>query len=165
MDCILNHCHDGADGDWILIVYYAVAVSCMLVSALFSKSKMIRSAALLITAAWAFSLFAMLYIGGAAYLYVAVMINCVLAWRFFRLAQRDLFPIVLLLIVICENLFLGFAIATSFDWWWTIFTLNRLFELMLLYIIGSSLFRMRVLKSVDENRKPPRGWRAQFAAI
>ena len=34
MDCILNHCHDGADGDWILIVYYAVAVSCMLVSGL-----------------------------------------------------------------------------------------------------------------------------------
>ena len=165
MDCILNHCHDGADSDWVLIVYYALAVVCMLASAFLSKSKMIRTAAFLITAAWVYSLFAMLYIGGAAYLYVAIMINCALAWRFWIMAQHDLFPIVLLLIVICETLFLGFAIATSFDWWWTIFTLNRLFELILLYIIGRSMFRMRVLKSMNEKRKPPRGWRAQFAAI
>ena len=165
MDCILNHCHDGADGDWILIIYYAMAVAFMLVSALISKSKMIRSAALLITAAWVYSLFAMLYIGGRSYLYVAVMINCLLAWRFWMMAQRDFFPMALFLIVIFENLFLGFAIATSFDWWWTIFTLNRLFELMLLYIIASSLFRLRVLKGANEKREPQRGWRAQFAAI
>ena len=164
MNSILNHCHDGAGADWIIIAFYAIAVACMLTSAVVSRSSMIRTAALLITAAWAYSLFAYLYIGKASYFVLAFVIDAMLAYRFRIMAQRDLFPVALFYICLVEMAFICFAFAVVMDNFWIVFWLNRIFDLTLLYIIGSSLLRSRYLRRAGDKKNRLGGWRAQFAA-
>ena len=136
----------------------------MVTLAICAKSTSILKVALLICSAWLFSLFSFLYIDVPAYFLLAIIIDSVLAFQFWRMAQFEIFPVILCVIMLCEVGFLATAVAVSFDDYWTIFVLNRSFELMLLYVIGSSIYRIHGLRYDKEKQEPPRVWRLQFIA-
>jgi nitrogen fixation/metabolism regulation signal transduction histidine kinase len=71
---------------------------------------------------------------------------------------------VLCLIHLVEIGFIVAAVSSSFSTWWTLFTLNRLFELTLLYLIGASLFRLHLRRRHAKSGAPFTGWRANFMA-
>lgn len=146
MDCILNHCHDGADGDWILIIYYALAVTSMVVFALLSQSKTIQTAALMISGVWLFSILSFLAVGGAKYFALVVLLDGALAYQFWRMSRTEFFPAPLCCFMIADILFILIASVFSMTEFWKIFILNRIFELTLIYIIGSSIYRIRKLR-------------------
>jgi len=149
MNCILKHCHEQIMTDAVIIVLYATAVSAMIVFAWFSQSKTIQSAALMIAGVWLVSITYFLYIGGPQYYAMTLLVNCVLGYQFWRMARAEIFPAALCVLVICEAFFLIGAVAMALDAYWIIFVLNRIFELILAYIIGCSIYRIRKLNAPD----------------
>ena len=137
----------------------------MLSCATISKSRTIKNTAILIGGVWIVSSFVHNFWTSTNYFLYSVLADVFLAYQFRRLARSDMFPAPLYVLMVAEIAFTLLALATSFSIYWTYFVLNRVLDLMLFYVIGCSLFRIRVLKSADEKRKPPSGWRAQFAAI
>jgi len=150
MNCILNHCHEQIATDVAVIIYYATAVSAMIVFAWFSQSKTIQSAALMIASVWLASIMYFLYIGGPQYYALTLLVDCLLGYQFWRMARAEIFPAILCVLVICQAIFLIGAAAMALDAYWIIFVLNRIFELILAYMIGCSIYRIRKLKAPDE---------------
>ena len=150
MDCILNHCHEGADGDWILIVYYTLAVASMIIFALLSQSNTIQRAALMIAGVWLFSILYYLAVGGAKYFALVVLLDGALAFQFWRMSRTEFFPAPLCCLMISDILFILIASVFSMAEFWKIFVLNRIFELTLIYMIGSSIYRIRKLRPPEQ---------------
>ena len=150
MDCILNHCHAGADGDWILIVYYTLAVASMIIFALLSQSKTIQTAALMISGVWLLSILSFLAVGGAKYFTLVVLLDGALAYQFWRMSRTEFFPAPLCCFMIADILFILIASLFSMTEFWKIFILNRIFELTLIYIVGSSIYRIRKLRPPEQ---------------
>ena len=138
--------------DVAVIVYYAVAVSLTIVFARLSKSQTIQTAALLIAVVWLFSLIYFLVAGGPRYFFVSAILDGMLAYQFWRMSRQEIFPSVLCCLMIADVVVIVFAAALSLSEYWTIFVLNRLFELMLVYIIGASIYRLRSLRPSDDER-------------
>jgi len=150
MNCILNHCHEQIATDVAVVIYYATAVSAMIVFAWFSQSKTIQTTALMIAGVWLVSIMYFLYIGGPQYYVLTLLVNCVLGYQFWRMARAEIFPATLCVLVICEAIFLISAAAMALDAYWIIFVLNRIFELILAYMISCSIYRIRKLNAPDE---------------
>ena len=138
--------------DVAFIVYYAVAVSLTIIFALLSRSQTIQTAALLIAAVWVLSLLYFLMAGGPRYFFVSAILDGMLAYQFWRMSRQEIFPSVLCCLMIADVVVIVFAAAISLSEYWTIFVLNRLFELMLVYIIGASIYRIRSLQPSDDER-------------
>lgn len=102
-------------------------------------------------------------IDATTYLFYSIAVDLGLAFQFWRMARFEIFPAVLCIVLLGSVLFTIFALVVSFHLYWTFFGLNRIFELMLLYMIGCCIFRMRTRHQKDE-RKPPMDWRASFIA-
>ncbi len=163
MHCILNHCHAQLANDILVVGFYATAVLTMIACALLSQSNTIWNCALLIGGSWLISLFAFFYLDGPAALFaVTLIIDICLAWRFWRMAQRDVFPAGLCLILIGEITFVLAAKAVALDAYWTTFGLNRIFEITLLYVIGSSLLRQHLLRVEERGLEHSHGRRKHF---
>ena len=164
MECILNHCHDGIGGDYLVIGFYVTAVSFLFIMAFLSRSNSIQTAATLIAGSWIFSAAYFFYIGGAGYYLLVILINLLLAFRFLKMSQVQLFPVVLCAIFFMEAGFLTIARTVSFEPYWTIFILNRVFELSLLYIIGCSIHRIRKFRPATEKQPLTHGSNVPFIA-
>ncbi|MEQ1931996.1 MAG: hypothetical protein ABL957_15900 [Parvularculaceae bacterium] len=148
MDCILNHCHALMANDILVVGFYGTAVLTMIACAFLSKSNTIRKCALLIGGSWLITIFGYFYLDRpAAFIAATLFVDSFLAWRFWRMAQRDVFPAGLCLILTGEIAFVLAAKAVALDAYWTAFWLNRIFEITLLYIIGGSLLRLRLLRA------------------
>ena len=91
-------------------------------------------------------LFAFFYLNGPSYFLVAVMLDTILAYHFWRMAKVELFPAPLCIILLFEITFIVFATSVGLANHATLFVLNRIFELILLYLIGCSLFRIAIRK-------------------
>ena len=152
VDCILNHCHDGIIGDYLVIGFYGIAVLFMFTLAFLSKSNSIQFAAALIAGSWVFSAGYFFYVGGKGYYLLVIVLNLLLAIRFLKMSQVQLFPVVLCAIFFTSAGFLVIARTVSFDAYWTIFILNRVFELSLFYVIGCSIHRIRKLRPMIEKQ-------------
>jgi len=150
MNCILNHCNEQIATDVAVIIYYATAVSAMIVFAWFSQSKTIQTAALMIAGVWLVSIIYFLFVGGLPYYALTLLVDCLLGYQFWRMARAEIFPAALCVLVICEAVFLIGAAAMALDAYWIIFVLNRIFELILAYMIGCSIYRIRKLNAPDE---------------
>jgi len=119
----------------------------MIACALRSKSKTIQNCAFLIGGSWLIMIVAYFYLDHAAvYFALTLTLDALLACCFWRMAQRTVFPAGLCLILLGEIAFLLAAKAVAIDVYWTSFWLNRIFEITLLYIIGGSLLRLRLLR-------------------
>jgi len=149
MGCLINHCHDGIASDFAVIAFYASAVGLMITFALLSRSRTIQSTALMIAAVWLVSLMWFLVADMRYYYALTLPMDGALAFQFWRMGQREIFPAILCYVLIGELIFLAAAMAVGLSDFWTIFVLNRVFEAMLLYIITASIFRIRKLKSPD----------------
>lgn len=160
--CILNYCKDDLSGDLLVVAFYGTAVLVTLGLSLLARSRSIRTAALLITGAWAFGLFAFFYVKIPAYFLVAIMLDTVLAFHFWRMAKVEIFSAPLCLIMLFEITVVTFTQAVGLTTYSTLFAMNRLFELTLLYLIGCSLFRIHILRLQRRSEKPITGWRANF---
>jgi hypothetical protein len=70
------------------------------------------------------------------------IVNFVQAALFWRMSTRRLFPRPLFVLSVVAVGLNFLATLTSVNFWWSAFVLNRLFDLMLLYIAGCALFRI-----------------------
>ena len=158
MNCIWNHCHEQITMDIAVIVYYALAVILAIVFALLSRSKTIQSVTLMIAGVWLFSLLFFLTIGGPRYFLFSALLDSALAYQFWRMSKREIFPAVLCCFLITDVASIFIAPIFSVPEFWTLFTLNRIFEFMLIYIIGASIYRIRKLEPpIEDNLKPSDG--------
>lgn len=164
MECILNHCHDSIAADVAVTIFYSLAVGIMIVFALLSQSRAIQTAALLLASVWLISLLYYLIIGGARHYALIFMLDGALAYQFWRMAQREMFPVFLFYLMLADMAFILFAFAISLEHFWFMFMLNRNFDATLLYIIGSSIYRIRKLSPpVSDGAKSENG-RLKFIA-
>lgn len=164
MECIFDYCEADLSGDLLVVAYYATLVLITLVAAFLSRSRVIRTAAVLIAGAWVLGAFSFFYLRPPSHYVVAIALDATLAFCFWRMAQRRSLAAVLCLIHLVDIGFIVAAVSSSLPTWWTLFTLNRLFELTLLYLIGASLFRLHLLRRQAKSGAPFTGWRANFMA-
>ena len=164
MQCIFSYCKDDLSGDLLVVGFYAILVLITLGAAFLARSRVIRNAALLIGAAWAVGIFSFFSLRLPAHYLVAIALDATLAFCFWRMAQRRILAAVLCLVHLVEIAFLMAAMSAGLSTWWTLFTLNRLFELTLLYLIGCSLFRLYIRRRSAKSPAPLTGWRANFMA-
>lgn len=154
MNCILNHCHAQISNDFLVIGAYSAAVLTMVILASLARSKSIRTAALLIAGSWVISSFAFFYFDArSAILLTAILIDLPLAWRFRQMTNSTVFPFALCLIMLGEVVFVLTAAAVALDTYWLLFGLNRIFEITLLYVIGCSLLRLRLLRAGEQDNE------------
>lgn len=95
---------------------------------------------------------------------MVLFVDGLLAYHFWRMAQFEIYPAVLCIIMLCEIAFTVVAVSLSFQFFWIAFVLNRFFELTLIYVSGCSVFRLWVLRQEQKTQKPATGWRAHFVA-
>ena len=163
MDCILNHCHAQITTDILITGFYGTAVLAMIACALRSRSKTIQDCAFLIGGSWLIMIVAYFYLDhAAAYFALTLTLDALLACCLWRMAQRTVFPLGLCLILLGEIAFLLAAKAIAMDVYWTSFWLNRIFEITLLYIIGGSLLRLRLLRGEAQGQERAHGRRKHF---
>lgn len=162
MGCILNRCTDHVESDLLVIAYYATFVLLAVGLSYLANSKSIRTAASLIGMGWAFGLFAFFYLNVSGYFLVAVMYDTILAFHFWRMAKAQLFTAPLYIVLLFEITFITFTQAVGLSSYATMFILNRLFEVILLYLIGCSLFRLHVLRLQKKSKEPITDWRVRF---
>lgn len=162
MGCILNRCTDHVESDLLVIAYYATFVRLAVGLSYLANSKSIRTAASLIGMGWAFGLFAFFYLNVSGYFLVAVMYDTILAFHFWRMAKAQLFAAPLYIVLLFEITFITFTQAVGLSSYATMFILNRLFEVILLYLIGCSLFRLHVLRLQKKSKEPITDWRVRF---
>lgn len=162
MGCILNYCSEHISADLIVVIYYGTAVLTAVGLSYVAKSRSIRTAATLIGGAWAFGLFSFFYLNLAVYYLVSVMLDTIIAYHFWRMAKAEIFPAPLCVILLFQITFVIFTQAVGFSPYWTMFTLNRLFEVMLIYFIGCSLFRIHILRLQKNSAHPISDWRVRF---
>ncbi len=162
MGCILNRCTDHVESDLLVIAYYATFVLLAVGLSYLANSKSIRTAASLIGMGWAFGLFAFFYLNVSGYFLVAVMYDTILAFHFWRMAKAQLFAAPLYIVLLFEITFITFTQAVGLSSYATMFILNRLFEVILLYLIGCSLFRLHVLRLQKKSKEPITDWRVRF---
>lgn len=148
--------------DILVVGFYGTAVIVTVALALLANSRSIRTAAILIGGAWAFSIFTFFYLNPTGYFLVAVMLDTLLAYHFWRMARVEIFPAALCVILLFEISFIVFAEAAALAPFWTMFVLNRIFELTLLYLIGCSFFRIHIRRLQKNSDQPITGWRANF---
>lgn len=164
MQCIFDYCKADLSGDLLVVGFYATLVLITLFAAFLSQSRVIGIAAMLIAGAWLMCTLSFFYFKPPAHYLVAIALDATLAFCFWRMARRRSLAAVLCLIHLVD---IGVIVATvsfSFPTWWTLFTLNRLFELTLLYLIGVSLFRLHLRRRQSKSGAPFTGWRANFLA-
>lgn len=164
MQCIFDYCKADLSGDLLVVGYYATLVLITLVAAFLSRSRVIRTAASLIAGAWVLGTFSFFYVKLPAHYVVALALDATLALCFWRMAQRRILAAALCIIHLAEIAFIAAALSAGLSTWWTLFTLNRLFELTLLYLIGVSLFRLHLRRRHSKSGAPFTGWRANFIA-
>lgn len=162
MGCILNRCNDHVAGDLLVVAYYAAFVLTAVRLSYLANSRSIRTAASLIGIAWAFGLFAFFYLNPPSYFLVAVMLDTILAYHFWRMAKVEIFPAPLCIILMVEITFITFSQAAGLSHYATMFILNRIFEATLLYLIGCSVFRIRLLRHQRNSKSPITDWRVRF---
>jgi hypothetical protein len=164
MQCIFTYCKEDLSGDLLVVAFYANLVLIMLGAAFLSQSRVIRTAAMLITGVWMVGTFSFFYLKLPAHYLVAIALDATLAYCFWRMAQRRILAAALCLIHLVEIVFVTAALSAGLSTWWTLFTLNRMFELTLLYLIGASLFRLHLRRRQANSRAPLTGWRANLMA-
>ena len=164
MQCIFDYCKADLSGDLLVVAYYATLVLITLGAACLSRSRVLRTAALLIAGAWAIGTFSFFYMRLPAHYLIAVALDATLAFCFWRMAQRRIMAAALCLVHLAEIAFITAALSVGLSTWWTLFTLNRLFELTVLYVIGASLFRLHLRRRQSRSHAPLTGWRANFMA-
>ncbi len=162
MQCIFSYCKEDLSGDLFVVAFYATLVLVTLAISCLARSRSIRSAAILIAGAWVFSSFAFFYVKIPAYYLVAVMLDTVLAFHFWRMAKVSIFPAPLCILLMTEIALVTFAQAVGLSTYVTLFVLNRLFELTLLYLIGCSFFRIRLTHLQKKAIEPITDWRVRF---
>lgn len=164
MECIFEYCKADLSGDLLVVAYYATLVLITLVAAFLSRSRVVVTAAMLIAGAWMVGTFSFFYLRPPAHYIVAIALDATLAFCFWRMAQRRALAAALCLVHLAEIAFITAALSAGLSTWWTLFTLNRLFELTLLYLIGASLFRLHLRRRQSKSGAPFTGWRANFMA-
>ena len=122
----------------------------MVVFALLSQSITIQKAALMIAGVWLFSILHFLAVGGAQYFALVVLLDGALAFQFWRMSKAKFFPAPLCCFMIADVVFIVLASVFSVTEFWKIFILNRIFELTLAYMIGSSIYRIRKLRPPEK---------------
>ncbi|HBK93125.1 MAG TPA: hypothetical protein DDZ68_15800 [Parvularcula sp.] len=162
MGCILNRCNDHVASDLLVVAYYAIFVLVAVGLSYLANSKSIRTAAGLIGVGWAFGLFSFFYLNVSGYFLVAVMYDTILAYHFWRMAKVELFAAPLYIALLFEITFIVFTQGVGLSSYATMFILNRLFEFILLYLIGCSLFRLHVLRLQRKSKEPITDWRVRF---
>ena len=162
MGCILNYCSDHISVDLMVVAYYGTAVLVTVGLSHVAKSRSIRTAATLIGGAWAFGLFSFFYLNLAGYYLVSVMLDTIIAYHFWRMAKVEIFPAPLCVILLFQITFVVFTQTVGFSPYWTMFVLNRLFELILIYLIGCSLFRIHIQRLQKKSATPLTDWRVRF---
>lgn len=163
MNCILNHCHAPLANDILIVGFYGTAVLTMIACAMVARSNTIRRCAFLIGGSWIITIFSYFYLDSpAAFSAVTLIVDALLACRFWRMAQCSVFPAGLCLILIGEIAFVLAAKTVALDAYWTAFWLNRIFEITLLYIIGGSLLRLRLLRADERGSEHAHGRRKHF---
>lgn len=150
--------------DVAIIIFYASAVGATIIFALLSQSKTIQSAALMISGVWLFSMLYFLSVGAPEYFLLTALLDGMLAFQFWRMSKNEVFPCVLCCLLIGELFFLAAAALFTLTEFWTIFGLNRIFELMLAYIIGASIYRIRKLRPHDIGDGQPEERSLKFIA-
>ncbi|MAW82217.1 MAG: hypothetical protein CMI63_18425 [Parvularcula sp.] len=164
MGCILNHCHGDIAMDIVVIGYYATFVAVMIVLSLLSQSRAILTAGFLIALVWLVSILWFFAADMRHYYALALLLDGALAFQFWRMGQREVFPSVLCYLLIGEIIFIVAARAVSLSDFWTIFVLNRIFEAMLLYVIGSAIYRIRTLRAPETHAPEADANRLRFIA-
>jgi hypothetical protein len=162
MQCIFSYCKEDLSGDLFVVAFYATLVLATVGLSLIARSRAIRAAALLIAGAWALSLFAFFYVKIPAYYLAVVLLDTALAYHFWRMAKVHIFPAPLCVIQLVDIAFVAFALTVGLSTYWTLFVMNRLFELTLAYLIGCALFRLHILRRQRKSKTPLTGWRANF---
>lgn len=162
VECILNYCSGHAAADYLVILYYFSAVAVAYGLSYLANSRAIRTAASLIGIAWAFGLFAYLYLAGPGYYLVAVMLDTVLMFQFWRMGRVSIFPVPLFYLQLIEIAFIVLAQSAGLSNFATMLVLNRVFEVVLLYLIGCSLFRLYVASLQKKSKEPITDWRVRF---
>lgn len=162
MACILNRCNDHLVGDLLVVAYYAAFVLIAVGLSYLANSRSIRTAASLIGLGWAFGIFAFIYLNISGYFLFAIMYDTILAYTFWRMAKVSIFPAPLCLLLMFEITFLVFSQSVGLSTYATLFVANRLFEVILLYLIGCSLFRIHILRLQKTSKEPITDWRVRF---
>ena len=162
MGCILNRCTDQIASDLLVVAYYATFVLVAVGLSYLAQSRSIRTAASLIGLGWVFGLFSFFYLNSSGYFLIAVMYDTLLAYHFWRMAKASIFPAPLCMLLMLEIAFIVFAQAVGLSTYATLFVLNRLFELTLLYLIGCSFFRIRIMRLQKKLKEPITDWRVRF---
>ncbi|MCB2097720.1 MAG: hypothetical protein KDE05_08820, partial [Parvularculaceae bacterium] len=162
MGCILNYCSSHIPADLLVVAYYGTFVLVAVGLSYLAESKDIRTAASLIGMGWVFGIFSFFYLNTEGYFLVAVMYDTIIAYHFWRMAKVSIFPAPLCILLLFEITFLVFSQSVGLSTYATLFVANRLFEIVLLYLIGCSLFRIHILRLQRKSKEPITDWRVRF---
>lgn len=162
MQCIFDYCKPDLSGDFRVVAFYATVVLVALGLSFAAQSKSIRAAAWLIAGAWLASILAFFAWRLPGYYGVELLLKAMLAWRFWRMAQREIFPAALFIVTIAESVFLLLTLAAGVSNYAILFVANRFFEASLLYLIGCALFRIHVRREQARKPAPIVDWRVRF---
>ena len=164
MQCIFDYCKADLSGELFVVAYYATFVSITVASAQAARSRSIRRAASIIAGAWLIGILSYFALKIPGHYAVAFALPAGLALNFRRAAATEIFSAPLYLLQLVQISFLATALTFGVSTYWTLFGLNRLFELTLLYVIGCSVFRMAMRRRQEKSGIPLTGWRANFVA-
>ena len=162
MECILNHCTEHIAQNVAVISFYGTATGLMIVFAFLSQSKTIHKAALMIAGVWLLTVFYYLHFDGPSFYIFSITLDGVLAYLFWRMSKAEIFPAILCCLMIIDIAITTAKLAFWISDYWTIFILNRTFELSLIYIAGAAIYRIRKLKPPEREFKKTGGNTLKF---
>ncbi len=164
MSCFGSFCFREITQDSLIILSYGAAVAIMLGAAFSASSRTLRRSASMIAIAWLITIACFLSSRGVPLFAEQLALDVVLACLFRRMARFEIFPAILCVLFVGEAIFIAAGLAAALDPYWIMFTLNRVFELTLVFITGCSLFRIAYRKSRPARRKSSAADRMQYLA-
>jgi hypothetical protein len=134
-------------GAWIVVLAYGVAVFAVTLLACLSRSRQILTAAAAVACGWLFSSLWYFAAANSGEIWGAAGVDCVLAIFFWRQSRGRWFPVPLFFIHAGFLLYYAYTALLTLDvWFWIAAFVNRLFDLVLLYIGGCAIYRIRALR-------------------
>lgn len=118
---------------------------------------MMWRAGLVLAAGWVATLVWYFAIAGSGMTWGYAVINLAQAVFFWRQSRERLFPKPLFVLTGLSLALLFLTTVAQLKFWWVAFTLNRLFEAALLYVMGCAIYRIwrRRHDAKGADRTPP----------
>jgi len=123
----------------------------------------LRRIAIVISGGWLASIATYFLLAPSGFTWGYTIISFAQATLFWRMAGSAVAPLPLFVVSAAAIVVNLLATVSSVNFWWSAFALNRLFDLMLLYIAGCALYRIVRLRQKQKGAPLARPLTSDFA--